>query len=35
MLVTIIVIEQTSRIGITEYFLDILREGYIILYNIL
>ena len=34
-LVTIVVIEQTSGIGVTEYFLDILQEGYIILYNIL
>ena len=35
MLVTIIVIEQTSGTGITEHFLDVLREGYIILYDVL
>ena len=29
-LVAIIVIEQTSGTGITEYFLDILRESYIV-----
>ena len=35
MLVAIVVVEQTSGTGITEYFLDILREGYIILYDVL
>ena len=35
MLVTIIVIKQTSGMGITEHFLDILRKGYIVFYNIL
>ena len=35
MLVAIVVVEQTSGTGVTEYFLDILREGYIVLYNVL
>ena len=34
-LVAIVVVEQTSGTGIVEYFLDILREGYIILCDIL
>ena len=34
-LVTIIIVEQTSRTGVIEHFLDILREGYIVFYNIL
>ena len=33
--VTIVVIKQTSETGITEHFLDILQEGYIVFYNIL
>ena len=32
--VAIVVIEQTSGTGITEYFLDILQEGYIVFYDI-
>ena len=34
-LVAIVIIKQTSRTGIMEYFLDILREGYIVFYNVL
>ena len=33
--VAIIVVEQTSRTGITEHFLDVLQESYIVFYNIL
>ena len=29
-LVAIVVVEQTSRTGVMEHFLDILREGYIV-----
>ena len=29
-LVAIVVVEQTSGTGVTEYFLDILQEGYIV-----
>ena len=35
MLVTIVVVEQTSGTGITEYFLDILQESYIVIYDVL
>ena len=35
MLVTIVVVKQTSKTGVIEYFLDVLREGYIILCDIL
>ena len=34
-LVAIVVVKQTSRTGVVEYFLDILRKGYIILYDVL
>ena len=34
-LVAIVIVKQTSRIGIIEHFLDILREGYIILCDVL
>ena len=34
-LVTIVIVKQTSRTGVTEHFLDILQESYIILYDIL
>ena len=34
-LVIIVIVEQTSGTGIMEYFLDILRKGYIVLCNIL
>ena len=34
-LVAIVVIEQTSGTGVTEYFLDVLRKGYIVFYNVL
>ena len=33
-LVAIIVVKQTSGTGVTEHFLDVLREGYIVLYDI-
>ena len=33
--VAIVVIEQTSRTGVIEHFLDILRESYIVFYDIL
>ena len=35
MLVAIVIVKQTSGTGVTEYFLDILQESYIILYDIL
>ena len=35
MLVAIVVVEQTSGTGIVEYFLDVLREGYIVLCDVL
>ena len=35
MLVAIVIIEQTSGTGIIEYFLDVLREGYIVFYDVL
>ena len=33
-LVAIVIVKQTSGTGVTEYFLDILRESYIILYDV-
>ena len=35
MLVAIIIVEQTSRIGVMEHFLDVLQESYIVFYNVL
>ena len=34
-LVAIIIVKQTSGTGVTEHFLDILREGYIVFYDVL
>ena len=33
-LVAIVIVKQTSRTGIIEYLLDILREGYIVFCDI-
>ena len=33
--IAIVVVKQTSRTGVTEHFLDVLRESYIILYDVL
>ena len=33
-LVAIIVVEQTSGMGVMEHFLDVLREGYIVFYDV-
>ena len=33
--VAIVIVKQTSRTGVTEHFLDILRESYIVFCNIL
>ena len=33
--VAIVIIEQTSGTGVIEHFLDILQEGYIVLYDVL
>ena len=34
-LVAVIIVEQTSRTGVIEHFLDVLQEGYIVFYDIL
>ena len=34
-LIAIVIIKQTSGMGIMEHFLDILQEGYIVFYDIL
>ena len=34
-LVAVVVVEQTSGMGVMEYFLDVLREGYVVFCDVL
>ena len=34
-LVAIVIVKQTSKTDVMEHFLDVLREGYIVLYDVL